>query len=320
MTPTGGATMTADPGTTTSSGGAETGLDTTEGPDAETGGETETDSESGTGEPVMGLEVVVVGQTDSPDFPVTAGAPEPNYRGGALDGFVARISMPTDDAPSTVGFATHVGGSDLEQVRDVALDESGAILVTGRIASPDMNTTAGVMQPRYGGGGMDAFLIRYEVDGSLGYATYVGGESYDVGYGISLDDAGAGLPERAYLVDQLPGHEGKRSAESTPGVRAIRPTSGGDFFGIKIQADGTGVVWGTFAGGGADDMGRGRNFVDSQGALWIGGRTLSPDFPTTPGALSGSRQGPSDGGVVRISADGGRGAVRDLPRRGRRYP
>lgn len=186
----------------------------------------------------------------------------------------------------------------------MALDDEGAIHVTGRMASLDLSTTAGVMQPMYGGGGMDAFLIRYEADGTLDYATYVGGNSYDVGYGISLDDTGAVYLSGRTSSTTLPVTGGSYQPDYAGGSMSA-PYFGGDFFGIKIEADGTDVVWGTFAGGGADDMGRGRNFVDAQGALWIGGRTLSADFPTTPGALSGSRQGQSDGGVVRISADGG---------------
>lgn len=68
---TGETTPSGSAGTTTSGNGSETGADDTSGT-SDTGMETET------GEPVAALEIVVVGQTDSGNFPVSPGAPEPS--------------------------------------------------------------------------------------------------------------------------------------------------------------------------------------------------------------------------------------------------
>ena len=107
---------------------------------------------------------------------------EHEEHGGQLDGLVARVDVPLDSSGATLAWSRYVGGNQLEQVRDVALNGNGQAFITGRMASPDFATTAGVLQPNYAGGGMDAFLARIDNDGSVGYASYFGGNSYDVGY------------------------------------------------------------------------------------------------------------------------------------------
>jgi hypothetical protein len=52
----------------------------------------------------------------------------------------------------------------------------------------------------------------------------------------------------------------------------------------KLDATGSGLVFSTYLGGGADDVGGGIA-VDSAGSAYVTGTTNSSDFPTTAGAV-----------------------------------
>jgi hypothetical protein len=72
----------------------------------------------------------VGGWTSSADFPL-ANAFQPAYAGGPSDGFVARL----DATGTQLEMSSWLGGSDEDEVTDVALDRSGALLATGRTLS-----------------------------------------------------------------------------------------------------------------------------------------------------------------------------------------
>ena len=70
------------------------------------------------------------------------------------------------------------------------MDSSGNAYVTGSTSSTNF-PTASPLQAASGGGGGDAFVTEVKADGSaLVYSTYLGGNSYDEGYGIAVDSNG----------------------------------------------------------------------------------------------------------------------------------
>jgi hypothetical protein len=79
------------------------------------------------------------------------------------------------------------GGAGEDVGWAVALDETGAILVTGGTTSSDFPVTDG---STYGGGIFDGFLIKFPETGDRVFATYIGGERSDQGYGVDLDGWG----------------------------------------------------------------------------------------------------------------------------------
>ncbi|HEX8064931.1 MAG TPA: SBBP repeat-containing protein [Thermoleophilaceae bacterium] len=105
---------------------------------------------------------VVAGQTDSPDFPTTAGslqADDPDPDGS--DGYVARLGPDG----SSLDYSTYLGGVGFELVRGLGLDSGGAAYVTGPTRSPDFPTTPGAFQasdPDPGNG--DAFVSKLETE------------------------------------------------------------------------------------------------------------------------------------------------------------
>jgi len=74
---------------------------------------------------------------------------------------------------------------------------------------------------------------------------------------------------------------------------------------IKFSSDNTGAWWATYFGGGNIDQGLGVA-ADSEGNVFITGRTQSSDFPTTEGAYDESWNGGSaDAFVAKFDTDGG---------------
>ena len=101
-----------------------------------------------------------------------------------------------------VAYATYIGGSGGEQLREVIPLPDGSVLVGGQTNSTDLPTTEGVVQPNYAGDdpalghpgiyGGDCFLFRLSPDGQkiLG-ATYFGGSKQERNvYGMALDKQG----------------------------------------------------------------------------------------------------------------------------------
>ncbi|HEX3744077.1 MAG TPA: SBBP repeat-containing protein [Bryobacteraceae bacterium] len=118
-------------------------------------------------------DLLVIGETDSPDFPVTAAALQPHY-GGNGDLFVTAL-----DPAGNIVFSTFLGGSGNEDGAAVRTDAAGNVYVSGTTASPDFPpTSAGVPSPppvpiwsNAAGGG---FLTSLSPDGkALRYFNYV---------------------------------------------------------------------------------------------------------------------------------------------------
>jgi uncharacterized protein (TIGR03437 family) len=77
-----------------------------------------------------------------------------------------------------------------------------------------------------------------------------------------------------------------------------------DAFVAKLSPDGSKVIYSTTIGGSKSD-GVAALDIDAKGAAYIFGQTLSPDFPTTPGAFQGSPLGSSmQGFVAKFDAQG----------------
>lgn len=87
----------------------------------------------------------VAGTTTSPDFPVTPGAAQTKFNLGHSsthwDGFVAKLNA----TGSALVYATYLGGSTDDEILDLALDSTGAVVVTGD-GSYDFPVTAGALQ------------------------------------------------------------------------------------------------------------------------------------------------------------------------------
>ena len=105
--------------------------------------------------------VYVTGYTDTTNFPVTPGAFDTSYNGGAYDGFVAKLNP----AGSALVYATFLGGSAVNYGWFIVVDETGNSYVTGQTTSTNFPTTLGAFDTSYNGGG-DAYVAKLNPAGT----------------------------------------------------------------------------------------------------------------------------------------------------------
>ncbi|HET8819491.1 MAG TPA: SBBP repeat-containing protein [Pilimelia sp.] len=173
--------------------------------------------------------VHVAGTTRSGDFPMVAA--HQARSGGASDAFVLSI----DAAFERLAFSTYLGGAGDEAARGVAIDAAGVAYVTGDTSSRAFPTTAGTLQGTNPPGD-DAFVAKFDTDGTLAFATYLGGSAADSGRRITLDEDG-----HVYVS----GHTA--SADFPSLFPVIDATAGGQgAFLARLHRDGGSLLDGTF--------------------------------------------------------------------------
>jgi len=132
----------------------------------------------------------VTGQTDSSDFPTTAGAFDPSHNGGGDDGtdaFVVKLNT----GGTHLAYATFIGGSDDDYSRAIGVDGVGSAYVMGRTWSFNFPTTAKAFDTSHNGYS-DGFVIKLNAGGTeLAYATFMGGSHSEWGSAIAMDEVGS---------------------------------------------------------------------------------------------------------------------------------
>jgi hypothetical protein len=225
----------------------------------------------------------VTGLTWSLDFPITPGVFQ-QYNGGGLcgdppipcaDAFVTRLNP----GGGGLAYSTFLGGSDGDFGLGIAVGAGGAAYVTGYTYASDFPTTSGAFQGTCGSCPYlgDAFIAKLNATGSqLLYSTFLGGDHSDVGANIAVDGSG-----QAYIVGETRSY----NFPSTPGAFQTTYAGGAcDAFIAKLNPGGGNLVYSTYLGDSECDSGS-SIAVDTSGAAYVTGQTLSPDFPTTPGAF-----------------------------------
>jgi hypothetical protein len=102
----------------------------------------------------------VAGNTYSPDFPVVAGAIQPDAAGTNSEAFVTMITPTGDDLlySSYLGGSATVSGGD--RAFGIALDSAEDAWVVGQTDSSDFPVKQGAVQTTHGAGNFDAFVVK----------------------------------------------------------------------------------------------------------------------------------------------------------------
>ncbi len=166
--------------------------------------------------------VVVMGFTNSPDFPATPGALDTSYNGGGYDLFLAHL----DPWGQNLSWSTFLGGSGEDLGYGLALDPDARAIVAGFTESDDLPVTPDAFAAQRSGV-FDLFVMKldYSAAGVL-YGTYLGAEEDDFLYGscIAADDSG-----NAYLT----GYTLSAGFPVTP--EALDTTHGGGFDAVLVK-------------------------------------------------------------------------------------
>ena len=215
-------------------------------------------------------EAYVTGETASTaatPFP-TANAIQSTNAGGN-DVFVAKLNA----AGNALPYSTYLGGTASDRARGIALAATGAAYVAGYAASENF-PTANAIDATHGGGD-DAFVTKLAPNGSsLLFSTYLGDSANDGADAIAFSPATGD----AYIT----GSTASGAYPTTAGAFQTTGPSGSvntnDAFVSRVKGDGSELVYSTFVGGGARDVGVGIA-VDADGAAYVTGATASDNFP-----------------------------------------
>jgi hypothetical protein len=206
-----------------------------------------------------------------------------------------------------------VGGTDLEEGRDVAVDQAGNIYVVGQSQSADF-PTQGPLQGDYRGGDAafgDAVVFKLDPSGrTLLWSTYIGGARRDIAEAIALDSAGNVYITGATNSDDFPIQNAFQASRGGD-TNACAPCS--DAFVLKLNPGGNALIWSSYLGDSGDENDHLLNTgtrtnalgidIDSSGNVSVTGRTNSTNFRTR-NAYQSSRKGLSDLFLSMIAADG----------------
>ena len=191
----------------------------------------------------------------------------------------------------TLTYATYLGGSGADVALAATVDAAGDAILTGQTNSPNF-PRAHALQPTRGGG-TDAFVTELNPSGSaLVFSTYLGGSAAETGEGIAVGADGS-----IYVV-------GLTNSTNFPTAFPFQAANAGgdDAFVARLTPSGDGLIYSTYLGGGNDDWARGVA-VDGAGAAYVGGTTLSANFPRAH-ALQSTNHGAGDGFISKLTATG----------------
>ncbi|MBS1793094.1 MAG: SBBP repeat-containing protein [Acidobacteria bacterium] len=255
----------------------------------------------------------VTGFTNSPDFPVTAGAFQqtlPCAAGGGNPGgcaFVTKLSAAGALVYSTyLGGSAAAGGPGSEGATGIAVDDGGRAYVVGRTQTSSFPVRGGFRAkcfvPRPGNpdtfcDGSYSFLTKFNPDGTdLLYSTFIGGEpkfGLAVAPNNSASDVAVDKQGNAFVVGgtnsnfptrrALPGQETFRSDAANC---RIFYTPCFDAFVMKINTNLSGtasLAFSSFLGGDSYEQASGVA-LDRENNVYVTGFTNSTDFPVTPNA------------------------------------
>ncbi|MBC8070334.1 MAG: S-layer protein [Deltaproteobacteria bacterium] len=219
------------------------------------------------------------------------------------------------EIPYAVDFSTYLGGAaDWEHARDVFIEPSGDLVVVGGTASDDFPATAGAYDMSFNAGGgqigahgeSDVFVAKFGADGTLQWATYLGGPNYDRAYSVELDAAGD-----VYVSGRagpgFPTSEGVFQPEYAGNDSGFYGEQNG--FIAKLSGDGGALIWASYVGVShlvrdfdIDDAGNAYVVLPHQ----VGSSAQTPGWFDTAfdDAYQPTRTDAEESGVAKISADG----------------
>jgi hypothetical protein len=200
-------------------------------------------------------------------------------------------SLPVVIDPVLV-YSTYLGGGINDGGRGIAVDESGAVYVTGETFSSNFPTMNPYESSRRGY--LSAVVSKLTKAGNaLIYSTYLGGSITDASYAVAVNSQG-----EAYVV-------GFTSSTDFPTAGAVQGSFGGgssDAFLAKLSSEGDHLLWSTYLGGSGWDSGENVT-VDTGGAAYVAGFTSSTNF-LTHDAYQDINTGDYDAFVTKIARNG----------------
>ncbi|MBN1446843.1 MAG: fibronectin type III domain-containing protein, partial [Bacteroidetes bacterium] len=187
-------------------------------------------------------------------------------------------------------WSTRYGGNAAEKALGIACGPDGIIAIAGRTRSTDLPLANPIQS--VAPGGMDALVAAYDSTGSFIMGGYLGGSDDDEAFGTCFDSAG-----KLVVV-------GDTKSSDFPTVAAQQAVLTGPMDAWITRTDLNGTVdWSTYYGGSDNETAR-QVCPATSGGVYVGGTTLSTDFPTQ-NPLQSAPGGKQDLFILSISSSGG---------------
>jgi gliding motility-associated-like protein len=248
----------------------------------------------------------VCGGSSSADLPISSGAVNPAFNGGAADCFVARFEA----SGNAIDRLTYWGSSAYDQAYFVELDGPGSVYLFGQTSAP---------------AGQLIFNAPYNVPSGGQFITKMSAD-LDVVQISSRVGSGDGTPDispTAFLVDVCDkiytsgwgSSAGGLGGQLTTAGLPVTPsaiqttTTGHDLYLAVFDIDMTALDYATYYGGptSPEHVDGGTSRFDRRGRVYqsvCAGCQGNSDFPTTPGAWSATNNsGGCNNGVVKLDFD-----------------
>jgi ribosomal protein S11 len=164
-------------------------------------------------------------------------------------------------------WAKGVSGNSAETSYSIATDAGGNVLVTGYFQSPTLTLGTTTL---VNAGSRDIFIVKFDPNGNVLWATSAGGSLLEEGRGIATDASGNVVVTGFF-----------ESSSITFGNVMLANTGGRDVFVVKFDPNGN-VLWAASAGGNLSDEGR-DIATDASGNIVVTGHfySISITFGTT---------------------------------------
>ena len=239
--------------------------------------------------------IYIAGSTISSNNIATVGAHDEQVDDNSYDGFIAKFS------PEGIReWGTYYGGSDKDEINELSIGTNGNIYLVGSTESVDNIATPGSFQDTLHinvsqtSDREDAFVTKFNSDGSIIWGTYFGGDAIDWGYGLALDSDNnviiSGATQSLIDISYNNSHQ---------------PTKGGDIsdwddFLAKFSENGE-MLWSSYYGGEERE-----NYVacavdvDSENNIFLTGGTYSLTNISTSGVYQEDYPATASGHIVYL--------------------
>ena len=219
-----------------------------------------------------------------------------NERNNSMDGVIIKMNSSGD-----LIWSTYYGGSSMDYIGDLAIDNSNNIYLLGSSTSNDVLGNEGFQD--YNKGNYDSFIARFDSNGYRVWGTFYGGLGADnpfndanrITNGSIKIDSDGNLVIVAYT-----------RSDSLVSKNCWQCCRGGleDLFIVKLNQNGE-LLWDTYYGGELFDR-QGGTFIDKKNNIYISGWTESDNYMAAEGAFQENIAAYNDGFIVKFDKDGNR--------------
>jgi hypothetical protein len=115
--------------------------------------------------------IILVGETKSPNFPITSDAISKQYIGGNADGFITRFNLKSNKPV----YSTFIGGSRTDQLRYITKTEKQKYVLVGTSSSKDFPVTKDALDQSIDAGLDLVVMILDKTLKTIEYSTFGGG-------------------------------------------------------------------------------------------------------------------------------------------------